>query len=293
LFALAFLADDGERLGQSYFAFRNQVTVPEQVGPSAQMVRWVDRPGAIDIVSKKLEDITIRFAKHECVDIPQNHVFSVYTDLPREVRVIYDQMLHESVVALESGEVINAIHAGARANKLLQICTGAVYSESGLASLVHLDRYKLVISLVEERPWPCVVVFNWRHEREQLAALAKEKNLSLDVIDGDAPPNKRADIVARFQAGQTRLLLIHPQSAAHGLTLTTGRSTIWASPTANAEHFLQANARIDRNGQKHETETILITARNTREDRVYDMLQGKVGRVGNLLDLFTHFRSAA
>lgn len=293
LFALAFLCDDGERLGKSYFAFRNQVTVPEQVGPSAQMIRWVDRPGALEIVSKKLEDITVRFAKHECVDIPKNHVFSVYTELPRQVRELYNEMLHESVVALDSGQVINAIHAGARANKLLQICTGAVYGEHGIASLVHLERYKLVISIVEERPWPCVVVFNWRHEREQLTALAEAQGLSYDVIDGEAPPARRADIVARFQAGLTRMLLIHPQSAAHGLTLTAGRSTIWASPTANAEHFLQANARIDRNGQQHETETILITARNTREDRVYDMLQGKVDRVGTLLDIFTTLRRAA
>lgn len=293
LWALAFLADDGERLGNSFYAFRNQVTIPEQVGPSAQMIRWVDRPGSLDIVSKKLEDITVRFAKHECVDIPKNHVFNVYTELPRNVRNIYNEMLHDSVVSLETGAVINAIHAGARANKLLQICTGAVYNEDGLASVVHLERYETVIQLVEERAWPCVVVFNWRHERDQLIALANKRNIGFETIDGDTPSNRRADIVARFQAGQIRMLLIHPQSAAHGLTLTAGRSTIWASPTANAEHFLQANARIDRNGQQHETETILITARNTREDRVYDMLQGKVDRVGTLLDIFTTLRRAA
>lgn len=293
LWALAFLADDGERLGNSFFAFRNQVTVPEQVGPSAQMVRWIDRPGSLDIVSKKLDDITVRFAKHECVDIPQNHVFTVYTTLPLQVRQIYNQMLDDSIVALHSGAVINAIHAGARANKLLQICTGAVYTEDGLASLIHVERYETVIQLVEERAWPCVVVFNWRHERDQLKALADKRRIDYDTLDGDTPGNRRADIVARFQAGQIRMLLIHPQSAAHGLTLTAGRSTIWASPTANAEHFLQANARIDRNGQQHETETILITARDTREDRVYDMLQGKVGRVSTLLDIFTSLRRAA
>ena len=293
LWAIAFLADDGKRLGTSYYAFRNQVTTPKQVGPSAQMIEWVEKPGAIDIVSKQLEDITIRFEKSQCVDIPANHVFTVYTELPKEVRQIYNEMLRESLVMFESGEIVNAINAGARAAKLLQICTGAVYADGRVARLVHLDRYKLVIDLIQERPWPCVVVFNWQHEREQLTRLADSAHIPFAVLDGSTPERQRPDIVNRFQAGKLQALFIHPQTAAHGLTLTAGRSTIWASPTANAEHFLQANARIDRNGQKHETETILIAAKGTREEHVYEMLQGKVGRVTTLLDIFLHFREAA
>ena len=43
-----FLLDDGERLGTNFWAFRNKVCEPEQTGPGAEMVKWVDRPGAAE-----------------------------------------------------------------------------------------------------------------------------------------------------------------------------------------------------------------------------------------------------
>ncbi len=47
-----------------------------------------------------------------------------------------------------------------------------------------------------------------------------------------------------FQSGKIRALFAHPQSAGHGLTLTKGTTTIWTSPTYNAEHYKQFNHRI-------------------------------------------------
>ena len=71
------------------------------------------------------------------------------------------------------------------------------------------------------------------------------------------------------------MLFAHPQSAGHGLTLTKGTSAIWSSPTYNAEHFQQFNRRIHRAGQNLKTETILITARDTWEESVYEKLNTK------------------
>ena len=98
--------------------------------------------------------------------------------------------------------------------------------------------------------------------------------------------------MSRFASDELRVMFAHPASASHGITLTTGRTTIWASPTDNAERFIQLNARIDRNGQKHPTETILIAAKDTKETDIYELLQGKVGRVESLLQLMLGLRSA-
>ena len=54
-----------------------------------------------------------------------------------------------------------------------------------------------------------------------------------------------------------------------------------------------ANARIDRNGQTQPTETILIVADGTHEERVFDRLQGKIDRVASLLDLIVNLQEAA
>jgi len=170
-------------------------------------------------------------------------------------------------------------------SELINYCKSAHEDKS--KTILHTERYEQVLELVKARPWPCVVAFNWRHEREALVELSKKDGLRYAVIDGTVSATKRPEIVSDFQEGSYDLLIVHPQSAGHGLTLTQGRTTIWSSPTPNAEHFLQLNARIYRAGQTHKTETILLAARNTREPVIYDMLQGKIDRVTNILDLLT------
>jgi hypothetical protein len=71
--------------------------------------------------------------------------------------------------------------------------------------------------------------------------------------------------------------------------LTAGTTTIWASPTYNAEHFSQLNARIYRAGQKRRTETIMIAYADTAEIEVYDRLDTKMTRMEDLLELFSAF----
>jgi SNF2 family DNA or RNA helicase len=76
-----------------------------------------------------------------------------------------------------------------------------------------------------------------------------------------------------------------PQSMSHGLTLTRAKTVIWCSPTYNAEHYVQFNARIYRKGQDSKTEIIRIAAKDTWEPHVYARLGGKVENMEALLDL--------
>ena len=182
------------------------------------------------------------------------------------------------------------MNAGARVKKLLQLVSGGIYDEEGKVTYFHQNRYDLIIDLIKARKHS-LVAFNWKHERDALIKLAESQKISYEVIDGDVPPKKRVDIVQRFQAGQLQVLFAHPQSAGHGLTLTKATTCIWCSPTYNAEHFQQFNRRIHRAGQNKKTETILIAAKDTWETKVYDKLNGKLGRMENLLHILTKLYS--
>ena len=132
----------------------------------------------------------------------------MHTTLPKDIQDEYDVFEEESVLYTQYS-TINAVHAGAKVKKLLQLCTGALYDEEGRVIKIHKERYDLVMSLVLERRCS-LVAFNWRHEREQLVALANKYKIKYAVIDGQTPAAKRADIVDRFQAGQYNVsLLIH------------------------------------------------------------------------------------
>lgn len=286
-----FMLDGGQRLGRQFFAFRSQVCAPTQTGPRPEMVKWEDKEGAGPMVADMLSDITVRFKFEDCIDIPENTTRYMYVDLPTKLRKQYEELAYTSYLALKEG-TINAIHAGAKAKKLLQLLTGAVYDESGAVVSVHKDRYELVMELVAERK-KSVVAFNWRHERDALIEIAEREGISYRVIDGSVSGNDRELAVKQFQFSDLQVIFAHPQSAGHGLTLTAGTATIWCSPTYNAEHFQQFNRRIYRAGQTKKTETILIAARDTKETEAYDKLEGKLNRMEDLLSIFTDFTQLA
>lgn len=281
-----FLIDDGERLGKAFWGYRAQVCtpVPNHNVPGGNHVDWVDKEDAELIVADRLHDITVRHELRKCIDMPENVAYTVGTDLPKKLMTQYREMQREAVLMLESGEGVNAVHAGAKANKLLQICSGAVY-DGDHYHVLDDSRTKLALDLAQEAP-QALVAFNWHHQRDALIKDATKRGMSFAVIDGGVPVSRRVEIVNAFQAGEIHYIFAHPQTASHGLTLTRGTRTIWCSPTYNAEWFQQFNARIDRAGQTQRTETIMIAARGTREEEVYERLSGKVGRMDNLLAVF-------
>lgn len=275
------IVDDGQRLGQSFFAFRSAVCVPKQVGPSSNMVKWEDRPGAADAVAKLMEDITIRHKFEDCLDIPANHEYSVPYKLTASQQKAYDQM-EQAQLALINNKLVTAVNAATVTTKLLQIASGAVYESDDKYHLVDTARYEMVLDLCEQRPYT-VVFFLWKHQKDYLTEEAKRRGISHCLIDGSVSDKQRLEAVDYFQKGLYRICFAHPQSAAHGLTLTRGTATIWASPTYNLDHYQQGLKRIYRAGQTQKTETIVVVADDTIETRVWTALQNKRVKMDDLL----------
>lgn len=278
------IIDDGERLGTSYWKFRSVVCEPVQVGPDPSMVEWRDKEGAEYAVFDLLEDITIRHKFEECNDIPPNKITEYTIELPPKLRKQYNDMVTMAAAMMNTGKLLTAVNAASVHQKLMQIASGAVYDEQGNYHILDDARSNLVLDLIEERE-QCVVAFNWRHQRVGLETEAKKRGIPYAVIDGTVNDRRRMEAVEQFQDGQLRAIFAHPQSAGHGLTLTAGTTTIWTSPTYNAEHYKQFNHRIYRAGQKRKTETIHIRARDTIDEKVFAKLGSKLTSMQLLLDL--------
>lgn len=277
-----YLLDDGTRLGKSFFAFRAAACLPQQVGPSASMIKWVDRPGIEATVSAMLRDITIRHRFEDCVDIPENFKYAKTFKLSKKHYAAYNEMQDFQILNLKK-TTVTAVNGAVVAGKLLQIASGATYNDDGEYSLVDSERYSLVLDLVEERQHS-IVFFTWEHQRDELIREATSRSISYAVFDGSITDRRRTEIVADYQEGKYQVLFAHPQSAGHGLTLTRGTATIWASPTYNLEHFLQGLKRVHRIGQSQKTETIVVVAEGTIDERVWQALQDKSVRMTDLLE---------
>jgi SNF2 family DNA or RNA helicase len=132
-----------------------------------------------------------------------------------------------------------------------------------------------------------VLVFvPFTHTIELLKAYLIKNNIVCEVINGAVPVNRRSSIVDDFQnTDRVKVLVIQPQAASHGLTLTAANTVIWYSPVMSVETYLQANARINRPGQKNAM-TIVHVKGSEVEERLYRMLNNNIDNHTKIIDLY-------
>jgi SNF2 family DNA or RNA helicase len=95
--------------------------------------------------------------------------------------------------------------------------------------------------------------------------------------------------IAGWMKGEVPMLLCHPASAGHGLNLQSGGHTIvWASMTWDLELYMQANGRLDRQGQQHPVVVHKLICPGTVDEDMDARLGGKELTQDDLLD---HLRS--
>lgn len=287
------LIDDGKRLGPSFYRFRSNTQNAEQVGPKPEHIKWVDKPGAEDGVAMLLQEITMRHDFEKVMThVPPNHRHPYEIELSARLRKIYNKFESDAFVLLENGSRITTAQAGAVRQKLLQICSGAVYTRDDDESdyqLLDNFRYELLAQLVSDRKHS-VSFFNWRHQRERLEIEFKKKGIEYAMIDGSVKTDLRNDIVSDFQAGNLQTVLMHYKTGAHGLTLTAGDTSFFASPIYEADYFKQGIHRIYRGAQDKATNTVTVEAKRTVEQHVYKQLFTKGARMGSFLDLLQEYK---
>jgi len=257
----------------------------DQVMYKVSDFRWVPRPEAKTIVHKALQP-AIRFEKKDCLDLPP--VTFVDRDAPlTPQQLVYYKKLKQEMLIEADGEEISAVNAAVKINKLLQISGGAVYTDTG--EVLEFDvssRLKVVHEVVDETSNKVLVFVPFTHTIELLEKYLTKHGITSEVINGSVSVNRRTDIVTHFQNNeQPKVLIIQPQAASHGLTLTAADTIIWYAPCTSVETYLQANARIDRPGQVNAM-TIVHLSGSQVERRMYSLLRGNVANHAEIIDLY-------
>lgn len=247
--------------------------------------RWVPRPQAAEIVHNILQP-AIRFEKAQCLDLPPVTYMERDAPLTPMQQRYYNELktqLHFTVGA----DSVTAVNAAVGINKLLQIASGAVYTEDG--SVMEFDvsnRLNVVLEAVEEASNKVLIFVPFTHTIELLKRKLEAADIPCGVINGAVSMNARSEIIKDFQEkADPKVLIIQPQAAAHGITLTAADTIIWYAPITSVEMYIQANARIDRPGQFNPMTVIHIQG-SPVESRLYGMLQNKINDHTRLVDLY-------
>jgi len=255
-------------LGRSKGAFMQQyfVLINKEFG------EWAPRVGSLAKVMDKIKPATFVLEPGEYKDkLPPLHVVEVRCDLSD--RKPYEKMKAD-FVALG----VAAINAGVVTGKLQQMASGFVYDTRKTASDVpgkfivtqtpvwfsphKFDRLEELLD--ENQHANTIIVYQYQ---EELAELKRRFNPT--TLDDD-----RA--IERWNAGQVRLLAVHPKSAGHGLNLQHGGChMVFLSLPWSLELFEQTLGRLHRSGQTHAVWCYVMLTNKTIDEKIFAALHDK------------------
>ena len=260
-------------------AFRDQVML------KINNFKWIPKEDATDRVFKALQP-AIRFTKDECLDLPELIYVKRRVELTRQQNKYYKELKNKMVMQA-AGEQITAANAAVNMNKLLQISAGAVYTDDGDSLEFDISpRYKVLKEVVDESSKKVLVFVPFKHVIDILTDKLRADGIPTDIIRGDVSSSKRTEIFKQFQTTSTpQVLVIQPQAAAHGVTLTAANTVVWWGPTSSLETYAQANARVHRSGQDHKC-TIVQLQGSFAEQRMYSLLDNRIDSHTKIIDLY-------
>ena len=209
-----------------------------RVGSSPFAVQYVPYDWTQERIQAKIRDLCLSLQPEDYFDLEEPIISNIEVELPPAARKVYDTLMSQMLVELDSGEEITAANAAALTVKCLQAANGALYSEDGSGSYTELHSAKLeaLRSIVSEANGaPVLVAYHFRSDCERILREFPEAR----VLDRDPR------VITDWNAGKIPLLLAHPASAGHGLNLQDGgHILVMFAHWWNLEQYQQIVERI-------------------------------------------------
>jgi len=264
------ILDGGERLGRFIGRYREAYFRPGAMNPHTGIVyQYTIRPGAEEQIYRKISDITISMKALDYLQMPECVSITHEVQMSLAERDIYDRMKNDLIIPLEDGDV-DAVNAASLSNKLLQMSNGAVYDENGNVRLIHQRKLEMLEDLIEAANGQPVLVAYWfRHDKARIQEYLKGIGYATREI-------KESKDIQDWNIGKIPVALIHPASAGHGLNIQDGgHILIWFGLTWSLELYMQANARLWRQGQQNTVTIHHIITKGTVDEDVMAALEAK------------------
>lgn len=290
LFAQIYLLDQGERFGRHITHFRNEYFSYNQYSREYTL-----RPGSAERIAEKISDICLTMKAEQYLNLAKPVMIMDRIIMPDDQIALYRQMEAEYVISLKDGSEVEAETAAALSQKLLQMASGVVYEtvledvgngdfkKRRIVHPLHDHKIEKLATIVEEAHGEPILVAYW-HD----ASLARLKKAFPKAVAMD----KQGSCIKPWNAGKIPMLLVHPQSAAHGLNLQHGgRRIVFFDIPWSLELYLQLIGRLARQGQKNIVMVHHLIAAGTLDEVVIEALSTKNDAQEYLFTLLKRIRA--
>jgi SNF2 family DNA or RNA helicase len=244
--------DGGSRLGKSKTQFKSRFY--KKVGPYKEVMV----EGSEEIIKNLIGDITIEMSAADYLKMPDLIINDIEVELPEHARAKYDQMEKDFFLQLDSGAEKELFNQASLMNASLQLSNGAIYPVAGMPlwEPVHDAKLDALDDLIEESAGqPILCMYQYRSDAERI--MRKFSNPKeypgLNPINMTECKSEKSlnDAMHKWQTGECRLMIGHAASLGHGVDSLQSVCNIivWFGLNWSLELYMQANARIHRQGQ--------------------------------------------
>lgn len=272
LWGQIFFLDYGKRLGRVFDAYRQRYFRPS-FNAEGYIGGYDALPTAQAEIERHLRDIVISLRTEDWFDLAKPIVRNIYVDLPAHAMKQYREMEKQLYTEIK-GNPVEALTAGARTQKCLQMAAGAAYlgdpkKVKGPREWVEVHEEKLnALEEIEEEAAGMPLLVGY-HFKSDLVRLKKRfpKGRELD---------NRQSTEDEWNLGRIPMLFVHAASAGHGLNLQRGSNILVRySCDWNAEQFAQIAERVGpvrqaQAGLNRNCYVYNIVARHTVDEDVYE-----------------------
>lgn len=254
------MLDRGRALESTYTQYKSKYFY--ESGPPRFIISL--KPGAAEHIQERIKPLTSALFAEDYVEMPDSTYTTWHIDLPKAVMEEYDKYQEETPFISE----------GTMTNKLRQITQGALYTNDiGAFDIKHFEKVnalKEILELANGSPVLCPIQF-----RFEVKMIQSELGY-IPLIAGGMNANEKLTILAKWDRGEIPLLLVHPGSLSHGVNMQFGGHWIvWYGLPWSLEQYQQLNGRLIRPGQTEPVKIIHISARGTKDQRVFEVLEKK------------------
>jgi SNF2 family DNA or RNA helicase len=263
------MLDGGKRLGTGITKYKDRWYLPDKRNGTT-IYSWKLKPGARAEIQELVRDVMVSIDSDTQLPPRIDNVVPVPFNRKR-----YDEMEATQI----SGPVV-AVNPAVLAGKLAQMANGAVYDDQKVVHPIHDGKLDALAEIVEQgEPVLCFIsyVHDWDRIKERFPQAVK--------FTGD-------DVLDDWQAGNIKLMVMHPASGGHGVDglQVGGNVAVWYGLPFSLDLYEQANARLQRPGQKHQVTVHHLVAVNTIDERIMQVLETKGDMQQALIDAVKEIR---
>ena len=282
IWSQAYCMTNGKLLGTSYYAFRNKYFYrADYMG-----YKWEPHDHSKDAIIKILGDYIIRLKAEDYLDMPDIIYNNIELKLSESLRDQYNELEKEFFLELEGVEVEVFSQVGI-GMKLRQFLQGALYYDDK-SNWVEIHQLKIerLKEFMETTPAPVLLPIQFRFELEFIRRIWPKVN----VIAGGIKQRDAVKIIDRWNRGKVPLLVCHPASIARGLNLQAGSHIVlWHALTWSADHYVQLNGRLYRQGQEHPVVINHFVFKDTIDEVVAKALERKITDQNYILEALKEY----